>query len=39
MTAMTTAIAAERTKIRVRDLEFFYGEHRSLKSINMDIPE
>ncbi|KAF1053200.1 MAG: Phosphate import ATP-binding protein PstB [Stenotrophomonas maltophilia] len=39
MTSMTNPITAERTKIRVRDLEFFYGEHRSLKSINMDIPE
>ncbi|WP_090262430.1 phosphate ABC transporter ATP-binding protein PstB [Pseudomonas panipatensis] len=36
---MTNPITAERTKIRVRDLEFFYGQQQSLKSINMDIPE
>ena len=29
----------ERTKIRVRGLEFFYNNQRSLKSIDMDIPE
>ncbi|MBF7141897.1 MULTISPECIES: phosphate ABC transporter ATP-binding protein PstB [Pseudomonas] len=32
-------LAPKRTKIQVRDLEFFYGDNRSLKSINMDIPE
>ncbi|PVZ15973.1 MULTISPECIES: phosphate ABC transporter ATP-binding protein PstB [unclassified Pseudomonas] len=35
---MTTA-APVRTKIQVRNLEFFYNGHRSLNSINMDIPE
>lgn len=32
-------LADERTKIRVRGLEFFYNSQRSLKSIDMDIPE
>ena len=31
--------ANEKTKIRVRGLEFFYNNQRSLKSIDMDIPE
>ncbi|MGC1331381.1 phosphate ABC transporter ATP-binding protein, partial [Pseudomonas sp.] len=34
-----TSLAQERTKIRVRNLEFFYDQQRSLKSIDMDIPE
>lgn len=33
------SLADERTKIRVRGLEFFYNDQRSLKSIDMDIPE
>lgn len=32
-------VANQSTKIRVRDLEFFYHNQRSLKSIDMDIPE
>ena len=32
-------LADERTKIRVRGLEFFYNNQRSLNSIDMDIPE
>ncbi|AKV08457.1 phosphate ABC transporter ATP-binding protein [Pseudomonas fluorescens NCIMB 11764] len=31
--------ANEKTKIRVRGLDFFYNSQRSLKSIDMDIPE
>ena len=34
-----TGIAPDKTKIQVRGLEFFYNNQRSLKSINMDIPE
>jgi phosphate transport system ATP-binding protein len=30
---------APKTKIQVRDLEFFYNDQRSLKKINMEIPE
>lgn len=32
-------LADDRTKIRVRGLEFFYNNQRSLNSIDMDIPE
>ncbi|WP_448649826.1 phosphate ABC transporter ATP-binding protein PstB [Pseudomonas fluorescens] len=32
-------IAHEKTKIQVRGLEFFYNHQRSLKSIDIDIPE
>jgi phosphate transport system ATP-binding protein len=32
-------LAPTRTKIQVRNLDFFYDTNRSLKSINMDIPE
>lgn len=34
-----TDLDSARTKIRVRGLEFFYSNQRSLKSIDMDIPE
>ena len=34
-----TGIAHEKTKIQVRGLEFFYNNQRSLKSIDIDIPE
>ena len=34
-----TSIAHEKTKIQVRGLEFFYNNQRSLKSIDIDIPE
>jgi phosphate transport system ATP-binding protein len=33
------SLADEKTKIQVRGLEFFYGDNRSLKSIDMNIPE
>jgi phosphate transport system ATP-binding protein len=36
---MNVLPAAPQTKIQVRDLEFYYNEQRSLKKINMDIPE
>ena len=35
----TRDLASENTKIRVRGLEFFYNEQKSLKSIDMMIPE
>ena len=35
----TTTIAPEKTKISVKDLNFFYGKFHALKSINMEIPE
>ncbi|WP_242170851.1 MULTISPECIES: phosphate ABC transporter ATP-binding protein PstB [unclassified Pseudomonas] len=34
-----TGIVPEKTKIQVRGLEFFYNHQRSLKSIDIDIPE
>jgi phosphate transport system ATP-binding protein len=36
---MNVLPAAPQTKIQVRDLEFYYNDQRSLKKINMDIPE
>src|SRR5471030_2353746 len=33
------SLADEKTKIQVRGLEFFYNNQKSLKSINMNIPE
>ncbi|MEQ7922610.1 phosphate ABC transporter ATP-binding protein PstB [Xanthomonas sp. WHRI 1810A] len=33
------SLADEKTKIQVRGLEFFYGDNKSLKSIDMNIPE
>ncbi len=37
---MTTAIdALERTKISVKNLDFYYGKFKALKNINLDIPE
>ncbi|WP_268796833.1 phosphate ABC transporter ATP-binding protein PstB [Pseudomonas huanghezhanensis] len=33
------SLADEKTKIQVRGLEFFYNDHKSLKSIDMNIPE
>lgn len=33
------SLADEKTKIQVRGLEFFYNNHKSLKSIDMNIPE
>ena len=34
-----TGIVPDKTKIQVRGLEFFYNNQRSLKSIDIDIPE
>ena len=36
---MTEAAVAEKTKIAVKDLNFYYGKFHALKGINMDIPE
>jgi len=39
---MDTAVAidaAEKTKITVRDLNFYYGSYHALKHINLDLPE
>jgi phosphate transport system ATP-binding protein len=33
------SLADEKTKIQVRGLDFFYNGHRSLKSVDMTIPE
>ncbi|MCF5521585.1 ATP-binding cassette domain-containing protein, partial [Pseudomonas syringae] len=33
------SLANEKTKIQVRGLEFFYNNQKSLKSIDMTIPE
>jgi phosphate transport system ATP-binding protein len=33
------SLADEKTKIQVRGLDFFYGGQRSLKSVDMIIPE
>jgi len=33
------AATAEKTKIAVRDLNFYYGSFKALKGINLDIPE
>jgi phosphate transport system ATP-binding protein len=33
------SLADEKTKIQVRGLDFFYGTQRSLKSVDMIIPE
>ncbi|MCX7378968.1 MAG: phosphate ABC transporter ATP-binding protein PstB [Alphaproteobacteria bacterium] len=32
-------IAATQAKIAIRNLDFFYGDNRALKSINLDFPE
>ena len=34
-----TALPATATKLRVRDLDFYYGKFQALKSISLDIPE
>lgn len=36
---LTTASAAEKTKIAVKDLNFYYGKFHALKGINLNIPE
>ena len=38
-TPSETASFNERTKIKVRDLDFYYNGFHALKGINMDIPE
>ena len=35
----TTITAPEKTKISVKDLNFYYGKFHALKGINLDIPE
>jgi phosphate transport system ATP-binding protein len=36
---LTTVSAPSKTKISVKDLNFFYGKFHALKSINLEIPE
>ncbi|TXH90815.1 MAG: phosphate ABC transporter ATP-binding protein PstB [Rhodoferax sp.] len=36
---LSTVSAAEKTKIAVKDLNFFYGKFHALKGINLEIPE
>ncbi len=36
---MTEVAVAEKIKIAVKDLNFYYGKFHALKGINMDIPE
>jgi phosphate transport system ATP-binding protein len=36
---LNTTTAAEKTKISVKDLNFYYGKFHALKSINLQIPE
>ncbi len=38
-TAASATAPSLRTKIEVRDLDFYYGQFHALKSISMDIPE
>ena len=35
----TTTALAEKTKISVRNLNFYYGKFHALKNVNLDIPE
>ena len=37
--AISSAAIGEKTKISVKDLNFFYGKFHALKGINMEIPE
>ncbi len=39
MDTKVDVVAGEKIKIAVRDLNFFYGSFKALKSINLDIPE
>ena len=39
MDARVDLPVAEKVKISVRDLNFFYGSFHALKRINLDIPE
>lgn len=36
---IATSTASEKTKISVKDLNFYYGKFHALKGINLDIPE
>jgi len=36
---LKTDNGASRTKIAIKDLDFYYGKFRALKNINLDIPE
>ncbi|MGQ0710591.1 MAG: phosphate ABC transporter ATP-binding protein PstB [Rhodoferax sp.] len=36
---LTTVSPAEKTKIAVKDLNFYYGKFHALKGINLEIPE
>ena len=36
---MENETALEKSKIRIRSLNFFYGKFHALKNVNMDIPE
>ncbi|MFY8104489.1 MAG: phosphate ABC transporter ATP-binding protein PstB [Ramlibacter sp.] len=36
---VSTAARAEKSKLSVRDLNFYYGKFHALKDINLDIPE
>jgi phosphate transport system ATP-binding protein len=36
---LKTDTGASRTKIAIKDLDFYYGKFKALKSINLDIPE
>ncbi|MEY4751521.1 MAG: phosphate transporter ATP-binding protein PstB [Pseudomonadota bacterium] len=38
-TNVNAITSGERIKLSVRDLDFYYGEFRALKGINLDIPE
>jgi phosphate transport system ATP-binding protein len=38
-TMANPTVTAHKTKISVRDLNFYYGKFHALKSINLDIPE
>ena len=39
MTMQNTDTSIARTKISIRDLNFYYGKFKALKDINLDIPE
>ncbi len=39
MDTKVNGMAGEKIKIAVRDLNFFYGNFKALKNINLDIPE
>ena len=39
MEATATLAADEKIKLKVKDLNFYYGKFHALKHINLDIPE